>query len=107
MLKKLAAGFSVILLTSTLVSAQSASTTDTTGASLLGVVEGAMNFCAKVSPGSASGYKQIDKIFLQGQSEKTIEQIRGSSAYTNSFNQTRKLLQGLSSADASAVCKAN
>jgi hypothetical protein len=106
MLKKIALCFGVILLASTLAPAQTAFT-DTAGASLLGVVEGAMNFCSKVSSGSASGYKQIDQIFLQGQSEKTIEQVRESGAYTSSFNQTKKLLQGLSSTDASAVCNAH
>lgn len=103
MLKKIALGFGVILLTSTLAPAQNAST-DTGGASLLGVVEGAMSFCSKVNPGTPSGYKQIDQVFLHGQSEKTLEQVRESSAYTASFNQTKKLLQGLSPADASAVC---
>lgn len=105
-MKKIAVGLGVILLTSTLASAQAAST-DTSGASLLGVVEGAMNFCSKVSSGAASGYKQIDQIFLQGQSEKAIEQVRGSVAYSSSFNQTKKLLQGLSPADALAVCNAH
>lgn len=106
MLKKIVVGFGVILLTSTLASAQTAST-DASSASLLGVVEGAMNFCSKVSPGTPSGYKQIDQVFLQGQSEKTTEKVRESSAYTTSFNQTKKLLQGLSSADALAVCNAH
>lgn len=106
MLKKIAVCFGVILLTSSLAPAQTAST-DTAGASLLGVIEGAMNFCSKISPGTPSGYKQIDQILLQGQSEKTVSQLRQSSAYTNSLNQTKKLLQGLSPADALAVCKAH
>jgi len=107
MLKKIAVGLGVILLTSTLAPAESKSSIDPVSASVMGVMEGAMNFCSKVSPGTPSGYNQIDQFILKGQSEKTIEQIRGSAAYSNSFNQTKKLLQGLSPADALAVCNAH
>jgi len=75
MLKKIAVGLGVILLTSTLAPAESKSSIDPASASVMGVMEGAMNFCSKVSPGTPSGYNQIDQFILKGQSEKTISRF--------------------------------
>ena len=115
MLKKISivGVFGTFLFVSTLAPAQKtqkgqqAPTTSSDGSSLLGMVEGVVNFCGKVSLGSASGYTQIDQLFTQGQSKDALEQMRGNSGYKSSSNQVKTQLQALSPANALATCNAN
>ena len=66
-----------------------------------------MYFCDKVNPHSASGYKQIDHLFVDGQTAKTLNQIRNSDPYESTITQINKQLSALPVKEALAVCNAH
>ena len=74
---------------------------------LLGMVEGVVHFCDKVNPQSASAYRQVDQLFTNGQSAKTLAQVRNADAYEGAFSQIDKQLRALPAKEASAVCNAH
>lgn len=76
----------------------------TSGNSMLGMLEGAISFCSKISAGSPAGYVQMDQVFTNGQNSQTLTQARNSSDYKASFSQIVAQLGGLTSSQASAQC---
>jgi hypothetical protein len=88
-------------------SANTTPTTNASGDSLLGTIEGVVYFCDKVNRNSASGYKQIDHLLVDGQTAKTLNQIRNSDAYESTITQTNRLLGRLPAKEALAVCNAH
>lgn len=76
----------------------------TSGNSMLGMVEGAISFCSKVSSGTPSGYIQVDQLLTSSQSVQTLSQVRNSSDYQASFSQIFDQLGALTPSQASAQC---
>ena|SRR5215469_9718641 len=92
------------------VKAATANTTTTStsaAGSLLGLVEGVNSFCQKIDSQSASSYRQLDEVLIDGQSSKAIAQVRNSDAYHQAYGQVVEKLKELSSKNALAVCKAH
>jgi hypothetical protein len=65
-----------------------------------------VNFCAKVNPEAATKYKDLGRLFTNGQSDEAIAQMRNSKEYKDSLDQVSKKLQALSAKEALAACKA-
>jgi len=97
-------GFGAFLLLAVLSPAQTATATPTSAGTVLGVLEGTLNFCIKVTPQSASKYKALGQLLINGQSAKAIALVRNSDAYEKSFAQITKQLGALSTTQALAAC---
>jgi hypothetical protein len=82
-------------------------TTNASGDSLLGLIEGVVYFCDKVNPASAQGYKLVDQLIVGDQTAKTLKLIRNSDAYESTITQINKELHALPAKEALAVCKAH
>ena len=98
-------GLGAFLFVSILASAQKEKAPATSGGSILGALEGTMNFCGKVDPQSASKYEDLKKLLTNGQSNEAVAKIRESKEYKDSLDQTNKQLGALSPKEAVAACK--
>jgi hypothetical protein len=113
MVKKISivAGFGAFLLVSSLAPAQKTQKTPSTSTSsdgtVLGVLDGVVSFCAKVSPGSASTYRELSQFITNGQSAQAVTQVRDSDLYQKAYQQVGKDLKTLSANDAVAACNAH
>jgi hypothetical protein len=72
----------------------------------LGALEGTLNFCGKINPESADKYKEMGKLLTKGQTAEALAEKRGSQEYKDSLDQISKHLEGLSTKEALATCKA-
>jgi hypothetical protein len=79
-------------------------TSNSSGNSLLGMMEGAIDSCSKISPGSMSGYKQVDQLFTNGQSVQAIATVRNSGAYKDAYQQVTNQLNALTAEEAVSAC---
>ncbi len=77
------------------------------GNSLLGLLEGAISFCGKISPGSPSIYRQVDVLLTSGASAQALAQARNSDDYGRAFKQTTDELRGLPASQALAECSSH
>ena len=112
MVKKISivAGFGAFLLVSSLAPAQKTpkpSTSTSSDGTVLGVLDGVVSFCAKVSPGSASTYRELSQFITNGQSAQAVTQVRDSDLYQKAYQQVGKDLKTLSANDAVAACNAH
>jgi hypothetical protein len=104
MLNKISIVGGLGLVLSTLAAAQKAPAPPT-AASLLGTIDGTVNFCTKVNPKSAAKFKEMGQLITNGQSDEAIAQIRDSKEYKDTLDQTSKKLAALSTKEAAETCK--
>ena len=93
----------VVLCLSSLAPAQKAPAPPS-AASVLGLLDGTVNFCADLYPESAEKYKAAELSFTNGLNEEAVAQIRASNEYKDSLDQVSTHLKSLSSRDAIAAC---
>jgi hypothetical protein len=74
---------------------------------MLGQLEGALSFCGKVSPGSASTYSELSQFITNSQSAQAVSQVRGTNTYQKAYQQVNKQLQALPANGAVAACNAH
>jgi hypothetical protein len=74
------------------------------GASFLGMLEGFINFCAKVNPQSET-YKEVEKLLTNNATDEAFAQIRKSKEYKESFDQVSKKLEAMPAKEALEFCK--
>ena len=75
-------------------------------AASLGQIEGILSLCAKVDPDSAKTYKDSGALFVKGQPEKLVTEIRKSNEYKDARDSISKVLESVSREDALKACKA-
>lgn len=75
-------------------------------AAVLAIVEGTVDFCSKVAPESAEKYKDLGRLFTNGQTDEAVAQIRKSKEYKDALDKTSKRLEALSNKEALEACKA-
>ena len=108
MLKKISIVGGLGLLLAILAPAQTAPPTDAeppTAGQLLGMLDGTVNFCAKINPKSAAKYKDLSQLVTTGHSEELVAEIRESNDYKEALDQISKQLGALSPKEALATCK--
>ena len=78
-----------------------------TPGTVLGSLEGTLNFCAKVDPPAAPIYKSLGQLIINRQSAKAIAEVRRSDAYEDAYQQISTKLQSLPANQAQATCNAH
>jgi hypothetical protein len=72
----------------------------------LGSVDALLNFCLQVDPRDAASFRAQRSLIEHGSSEDTIEHLRGSSAYRQSYDLVSDALKGVAKSDAAQACAA-
>ena len=72
----------------------------------LGIVEAVLNYCSEVDPRDAATFQAERKNLLGGASGDAAEDLRGSSAYRESYHLISDALKGLAKGQAAQTCAA-
>ena len=72
----------------------------------LGIVDAVLHFCAEVDPRDAASFQAQRNSLVQGSSEDSIEGLRGSSAYRESYDMIRDALKSVGKGEAAQTCAA-
>lgn len=93
---------SVFLVLSLLAPAQTAPATPND--SILGTLEGVLDFCGKVNPTASSTYQQLDALLTNGLTPASVTQSRKNQDYKNSHAKISQQLGELSKKQAVDSC---
>ena len=98
--------FRIVVLSSlaTLAFSQSAGAKLTISPQSLGFVEGTLDFCAKVDPGSTDKYKARAKLFVSEATPEELDKARNSSEYKDSYSSITSELEKAPKEQAVKAC---
>jgi hypothetical protein len=76
----------------------------TVDARTLGIAEAILNYCAGIDPAAADKYRQQVKMLVQGASEQTLTQVRGSEEYRKARASMEDFVGKVDEHNAKRVC---